>query len=417
MTTPNTTIVNDTPPSAFIDSPPPYDPRDDKPIGDGSKPASAQSAPQLQPTDLMLAGPSIPASYGAIMVPGPPPVHQYRGPNGEIIYGLLPPNHPEMICLQQGHDPETHYGLLGILAAIFWFPLGIGLCMLDRRVKCPSHGAVLSLAPLALAQRRARPQSQMQLRRPDAVLGLGSRYKNLAYSLDFHGSTMFQDPDPQSGLGGWGASAADDYTITDGAFSANASFIMAYPVLHSIRRHFDLYPYLKSLQPELIPNPSMPGNMSITPSLIRGIIGGHVGDFKGFQAAFEGFQGPHSAVHLMVGGDLAGTCPPNAPEECKDGSKWAPNDPLFWMHHAMIDKVWSEWQSKHEANFMSFEGGSVQRFENITIHERYPNGGPPFLHVSVLIENSALSGHGLFPDGRIADVMNTTGGYLCYVYE
>ncbi|KAL4261543.1 Di-copper centre-containing domain superfamily protein [Pleurotus pulmonarius] len=231
-------------------------------------------------------------------------------------------------------------------------------------------------------------------------------------SLDFHGSTMFQDPDPQSGLGGWGASAADDYTITDGAFSANASFIMAYPVLHSIRRHFDLYPYLKSLQPELIPNPSMPGNMSITPSLIRGIIGGHVGDFKGFQAAFEGFQGPHSAVHLMVGGDLAGTCPPNAPEECKDGSKWAPNDPLFWMHHAMIDKVWSEWQSKHEANFMSFEGGSVQRFENITIHERYPNGGPPFLHL-----DSALSGHGLFPDGRIADVMNTTGGYLCYVYE
>lgn len=33
--------------------------------------------------------------------------------------------------------------------------------------------------------------------------------------------------------------------------------------------------------------------------------------------------------------DLAGTCPPNAPEECKDGSKWAPNDPLFWMHHAV----------------------------------------------------------------------------------
>lgn len=50
----------------------------------------------------------------------------------------------------------------------------------------------------------------------------------------------------------------------------------------------------------------------------------------------------------------------------------------------MIDKVWSEWQSKHEANFMSFEGGSVQHFENVTTHERYPNGGPPFLHVSLL---------------------------------
>ncbi|KAJ8696077.1 hypothetical protein PTI98_005975 [Pleurotus ostreatus] len=196
----------------------------------------------------------------------------------------------------------------------------------------------------------------------------------------------------------------------------------------------------------------MPGNVSITPSLIRGMIHGHVGDFKGFQAAFEGFQvkklsnpstyiklnyderiaGPPFGrafdgrrvsrvlsaridifgTELAFNSDLAGTCPPNAPEECKDGSKWAPNDPLFWMHHAMIDKVWSEWQSKHEANSMSFEGGSVQRFENITIHERYPNGGPPFLHL-----DSALSGHGLFPDGQIADVMNTTGGYLCYVYE
>lgn len=31
----------------------------------------------------------------------------------------------------------------GILAAIFWFPLGIGCCMLDRKVECARCGMVL----------------------------------------------------------------------------------------------------------------------------------------------------------------------------------------------------------------------------------------------------------------------------------
>ena len=30
--------------------------------------------------------------------------------------------------------------LLGVIAAIVWFPLGIGLCLLDRRVHCKRCG-------------------------------------------------------------------------------------------------------------------------------------------------------------------------------------------------------------------------------------------------------------------------------------
>jgi hypothetical protein len=30
--------------------------------------------------------------------------------------------------------------LLGVIAAIVWFPLGIGLCLLDRRVQCKRCG-------------------------------------------------------------------------------------------------------------------------------------------------------------------------------------------------------------------------------------------------------------------------------------
>lgn len=30
--------------------------------------------------------------------------------------------------------------MLGVIAAIVWFPLGIGLCLLDRRVQCKRCG-------------------------------------------------------------------------------------------------------------------------------------------------------------------------------------------------------------------------------------------------------------------------------------
>jgi tyrosinase len=42
---------------------------------------------------------------------------------------------------------------------------------------------------------------------------------------------------------------------------------------------------------------------------------------------------PHNRVHMWVNGTMS-----NIPT--------APADPLFWMHHAMIDRIWSMWQAK-----------------------------------------------------------------------
>ncbi|EKM74938.1 hypothetical protein AGABI1DRAFT_47176 [Agaricus bisporus var. burnettii JB137-S8] len=89
---------------------------------------------------VMFAGPSyIPQQHPSFS----PTVYHYVNPTtGEHVTSLLPPDHPEMVCLQQGqHVKETRYGLIGVLAAIFWFPLGIGLCLLDRRVRCTRCGA------------------------------------------------------------------------------------------------------------------------------------------------------------------------------------------------------------------------------------------------------------------------------------
>ena len=52
---------------------------------------------------------------------------------------------------------------------------------------------------------------------------------------------------------------------------------------------------------------------------------------NGFRAALEG--GPHAAPHNFIGGSMI--------------DENAPNDPLFWIHHANIDRIWSLWQDYH----------------------------------------------------------------------
>ena len=48
-------------------------------------------------------------------------VYHYINPaNGNHISSLLPPDHPEMVCLQEGsHVEETKFGLLGALSLFF----------------------------------------------------------------------------------------------------------------------------------------------------------------------------------------------------------------------------------------------------------------------------------------------------------
>ena len=41
----------------------------------------------------------------------------------------------------------------------------------------------------------------------------------------------------------------------------------------------------------------------------------------------------HTRVQVWVGGQRA----PGV----------APNDPVFWLHHAYIDKLWADWQRRH----------------------------------------------------------------------
>lgn len=56
---------------------------------------------------------------------------------------------------------------------------------------------------------------------------------------------------------------------------------------------------------------------------------------NGFRNHLEGWRGVnlHNRVHMWVGGQMA--------------TGFSPNDPIFWLHHCFIDKLWSKWMSMH----------------------------------------------------------------------
>ena len=59
-------------------------------------------------------------------------------------------------------------------------------------------------------------------------------------------------------------------------------------------------------------------------------------DFDLFQSELEG--GPHNNAHTITGGSSGGT-------NGHMRSGMSPLDPIFWLHHCNIDRIWAEWQS------------------------------------------------------------------------
>lgn len=62
----------------------------------------------------------------------------------------------------------------------------------------------------------------------------------------------------------------------------------------------------------------------------RNYMEGHTGLFSVLQEPF-GDQ-LHGRVHIWVGGNMSASS--------------SPNDPVFWLHHANLDRLWAEWQDR-----------------------------------------------------------------------
>lgn len=67
------------------------------------------------------------------------------------------------------------------------------------------------------------------------------------------------------------------------------------------------------------------------------------GTFNTFAPALEGI---HNSGHVWVGGSMGSILT-------------APADPVFWMHHAEIDRIWAEWQAINPGQNPSLAGAAA----------------------------------------------------------
>ncbi|KAK9761349.1 hypothetical protein K7432_013817, partial [Basidiobolus ranarum] len=88
--------------------------------------------------------------------------------------------------------------------------------------------------------------------------------------------------------------------------------------------------------------------------------------------------GPHANVHFGIGGDFRVMS--------------SPNDPLFWMHHAFIDKIWADWQDANPWIANDYSGVNKMDGSQATLNDPLD----PFGYT-------------------VADIVSTTS--LCYRYS
>ncbi len=55
--------------------------------------------------------------------------------------------------------------------------------------------------------------------------------------------------------------------------------------------------------------------------------------FRNYAEGWEGVSRMHNNVHVWVGGDML--------------LSTSPNDPIFFLHHCNVDRVWAAWQKHH----------------------------------------------------------------------
>ncbi|KAF2205269.1 Di-copper centre-containing protein [Delitschia confertaspora ATCC 74209] len=115
-------------------------------------------------------------------------------------------------------------------------------------------------------------------------------------------------------------------------------------------------------------------------------------DINTFQTQMQANNGVHPAGHFTISGD--------------PGSDFyvSPGDPAFWLHHGMIDRVWSVWQSQDLAKRLEviaggtsmMGGGKQQSLDDVVDLEVLNIGGKAY---------------------KIRELVSTVDGPFCYVYE
>ncbi|KAK3201173.1 hypothetical protein GRF29_213g1271195 [Pseudopithomyces chartarum] len=105
-------------------------------------------------------------------------------------------------------------------------------------------------------------------------------------------------------------------------------------------------------------------------------------DYQDFAKCAE--QGAHAYGHNGVGGVMRDVYA-------------SPGDPVFWLHHGMVDRHFRIWQNADSARLSYIDGTAA-------------GGTPLTLDTSIVL-------NGLMPNMKVRDVMNTVASPMCYKYN
>ncbi|KXX77832.1 Tyrosinase [Madurella mycetomatis] len=128
-----------------------------------------------------------------------------------------------------------------------------------------------------------------------------------------------------------------------------------------------------------------------------------------FDTAWNCIEGqPHAGGHGGVGGQMM-------------NGVSSPGDPLFYLHHTWLDKVFWDWQARDRAVRVANISGTnigpdfAPGFPPRPSHIPKPTGadGDPGTTTTM---GHVLNMYGNSPNKTIADVMDIQGDYLCYEY-
>jgi tyrosinase len=153
----------------------------------------------------------------------------------------------------------------------------------------------------------------------------------------------------------FGGNGQNGGCVTNGAF---ANWQAAYPTPHCLSRSFDAGDRINSFYSSDIITRTISQSQS----------------YDALRRAIE--FAPHGAVHVGIGGDMS--------------IMQSPNDPIFWLHHAYIDKIYARWQ-QGSASLVSNYGGTNSDGSRATANDALPSY-----------------------NARVRDVFDTTA--LCYTY-
>ncbi|KAG4413531.1 hypothetical protein IFR04_013314 [Cadophora malorum] len=192
-----------------------------------------------------------------------------------------------------------------------------------------------------------------------------------------------QDPaaspvfDTQLGFGGNGDAALGEsligggHCVTDGPFAmTTARYIDTKVYPHCLSRNFR--------------NDTSTGHFTgelIQPSLVEKIL--EQEDLLSFTLELE--DAPHNTIPFGIRGDFL--------------SFNAPADPLFFLHHAQLDRLWSKWQNSKPGRRGTYEPRRSEDSEDRA-------------SLTDVIEMGDLAS-----EISVADIIDTEAGILCYNYD